>query len=97
MPTRKTFMAFFDNILKTSAQYISCDIMKNLQKNENTDRNERAKFLNRYKLEEVENPTPFPSGKQRQKKSGRGLPTPSLIASVITEVISTENNRPMNQ
>ena len=41
--------------------------------------------------------TPFPSGKQRQKKSGRGLPTPSLMASVITEVISTENRRPKDQ
>jgi hypothetical protein len=28
--------------------------------------------------------TGLPSGKQRQKKSGRGRPTPSLIASVIT-------------
>ena len=38
--------------------------------------------------------TPFPSGKHRQKKSGRGRPTASLIASVITPVISTENRRP---
>lgn len=39
--------------------------------------------------------TPLPSGKQRQKKSGRGLPTASFIASVITPVISTENNKPV--
>lgn len=41
--------------------------------------------------------TSFPSGKQRQKKSGRGRPTASLIASVITAVISTANNRPALQ
>lgn len=40
--------------------------------------------------------TGFPSGKQRQKKSGRGRPTASLIASVITAVISTENKRPVH-
>lgn len=39
-------------------------------------------------------PTPLPSGKQRQKKSGRGRPTPSLITSVITAVMRTENRRP---
>lgn len=38
--------------------------------------------------------TSIPSGKQRQKKSGRGLPTASFIASVITPVIRTENKRP---
>ncbi|GER43877.1 thermolysin [Striga asiatica] len=38
--------------------------------------------------------TPLPSGKQRQKKSGRGRPTASLIASVRTAVISTEKSRP---
>jgi hypothetical protein len=38
--------------------------------------------------------TGLPSGKQRQKKSGRGRPTPSLIASVITAVISTEYKIP---
>lgn len=38
--------------------------------------------------------TPIPFGKQRQKKSGRGRPTPSFIASVRTPVISTENSRP---
>jgi len=38
--------------------------------------------------------TSFPSGKQRQKKSGRGLPTAFFIASVMTAVISTENKRP---
>lgn len=46
------------------------------------------------KIEDVRSPTPFPSGKQRQKKSGRGRPTPSLIASVKTAVIKTENRRP---
>lgn len=40
-------------------------------------------------------PTPVPLGKQRQKKSGRGRPTPSLIASVITAVTNTENRRPV--
>ena len=45
-------------------------------------------------VEELEEPTPLPSGKQRQKKSGRGRPTPSLIASVITPVTSTEYRRP---
>jgi hypothetical protein len=39
--------------------------------------------------------TGFPSGKQRQKKSGRGRPTPFLIASVITAVISTEYRIPV--
>lgn len=39
--------------------------------------------------------TGMPSGKQRQKKSGRGRPTPSLIASVITAVISTEYKIPV--
>ena len=38
--------------------------------------------------------TPLPSGKQRQKKSGRGRPTASLIASVMTPVMSTENKSP---
>lgn len=38
--------------------------------------------------------TPIPSGKQRQKKSGRGRPTASFIASVMTPVISTENKSP---
>nr|ACN36271.1 unknown [Zea mays] len=35
-----------------------------------------------------------PSGKQRQKKLGRGRPTPSLMASVRTPVMSTEKRRP---
>jgi len=43
------------------------------------------------------NLTGIPSGKQRQKKSGRGRPTPSLIASVKTAVISTENRRPADK
>ena len=34
------------------------------------------------------------SGKQRQNESGRGRPTPSLIASVKTAVIATEKRRP---
>lgn len=38
--------------------------------------------------------TPTPSGKQRQKKSGRGRPTASFIASVITPVMSTEKRSP---
>jgi hypothetical protein len=38
--------------------------------------------------------TAFPSGKQRQKKFGRGRPTASLIASVRTPVINTENRIP---
>lgn len=38
--------------------------------------------------------TSFPSGEQRQKKSGRGRPTAFFIASVMTAVISTENKRP---
>lgn len=38
--------------------------------------------------------TSIPSGKQRQKKSGLGLPTPFFIASVKTAVINTANNRP---
>lgn len=38
--------------------------------------------------------TSFPSGKQRQKKSGRGRPVASFIASVIIAVISTANRRP---
>jgi hypothetical protein len=38
--------------------------------------------------------TAIPSGKQRQKKSGRGRPTASLIASVRTPVMSTENRMP---
>lgn len=38
--------------------------------------------------------TSFPSGKQRQKKSGRGRPTAFFIASVTTPVISTANKRP---
>jgi len=45
---------------------------------------------------EMSIPTPIPSGKQRQKKSGRGRPTASLIASVKTAVISTENKMPAN-
>jgi hypothetical protein len=43
---------------------------------------------------EGEHITGTPSGKQRQKKSGRGRPTPSLIASVKTAVIAIENRRP---
>lgn len=42
----------------------------------------------------MENYTSFPSGKQRQKKSGRGRPTASFIASVNTAVIKTENSKP---
>jgi hypothetical protein len=38
--------------------------------------------------------TGTPSGKHRQKKLGRGRPTPSLIASVRTPVMSTENRMP---
>jgi hypothetical protein len=38
--------------------------------------------------------TGSPSGKQRQKKLGRGRPTPSLMASVRTAVMSTENRSP---
>lgn len=38
--------------------------------------------------------TSLPSGKQRQKKSGRGRPTPFLMASVITAVISMANKSP---
>ena len=38
--------------------------------------------------------TGTPSGKQRQKKSGRGRPTPSFIASVTTAVIAIENRIP---
>lgn len=38
--------------------------------------------------------TSIPSGKQRQKKSGRGRPVASFIASVMTPVIKTENNSP---
>lgn len=38
--------------------------------------------------------TSFPSGKQRQKKSGRGLPTAFFIESVITAVTRKENKRP---
>lgn len=41
------------------------------------------------------NSTSFPSGKQRQKKSGRGLPTASFIASVITPVNKTEKRSPV--
>lgn len=46
------------------------------------------------KVEALEELTPLPSGKHRQKKSGRGRPTASLIASVITPVMSTEYRRP---
>jgi hypothetical protein len=46
------------------------------------------------RIEYFRSPTPFPSGKQRQKKSGRGRPTASLMASVKTAVIKTENRRP---
>jgi hypothetical protein len=46
------------------------------------------------KMTLMEGFTGLPSGKQRQKKSGRGRPTPSLIASVITAVISTEYKIP---
>jgi hypothetical protein len=38
--------------------------------------------------------TAIPSGKQRQKKFGRGRPTASLMASVRTPVINTENRMP---
>lgn len=38
--------------------------------------------------------TAFPLGKHRQKKSGRGRPTASFIASVRTEVMSTEYSNP---
>ena len=38
--------------------------------------------------------TSSPSGKHRQKKSGRGRPTASFVASVITAVTRTENKRP---
>lgn len=38
--------------------------------------------------------TSTPSGKHRQKKSGRGRPTAFLIESVMTPVISTANKRP---
>lgn len=37
--------------------------------------------------------TSFPSGKQRQKKSGRGRPTAFFIAFVITEVTKAEYRR----
>lgn len=103
MPTWKAFMAFFDDSFKTSTQNISCDIMIDLENNKNNEtwkgspNSSVAHKLQKWKLttiEEVRKPTSFPSGKQRQKKSGRGLPTPSLIASVITEVISTEKRRP---
>lgn len=36
----------------------------------------------------------MPSGKQRQKKSGRGRPTAFFIASVSTAVTRTEYKRP---
>jgi hypothetical protein len=38
--------------------------------------------------------TGTPSGKQRQKKSGRGRPTASLTTTVRTAVMRTENRRP---
>jgi hypothetical protein len=38
--------------------------------------------------------TATPSGKQRQKKSGRGLPTASLMATVRMAVMRTENKTP---
>jgi hypothetical protein len=38
--------------------------------------------------------TAFPSGKHRQKKSGRGRPTASLTESVMTAVIKTAKKRP---
>ena len=38
--------------------------------------------------------TSFPSGKQRQKKFGRGRPTAIFIASVMTAVTKTEYKRP---
>lgn len=38
--------------------------------------------------------TAFPSGKHLQKKFGRGRPTASLIASVITPVARRENSSP---
>ena len=42
----------------------------------------------------MEDHTSFPSGKHRQKKSGRGRPTAFFIESVITPVTRTENKRP---
>lgn len=47
-----------------------------------------------YRQEMTWKHTAFPSGKQRQKKFGLGLPTASLIESVITPVTRTENRRP---
>lgn len=44
-----------------------------------------------------ERSTPIPSGKHRQKKFGRGRPTASLIASVMTPVNRTEKRRPKLQ
>lgn len=55
----------------------------------------RMNLLKEKKWNEWKNFTGLPSGKQRQKKSGRGRPTPSLIASVITAVISTEYKIPV--
>jgi len=56
--------------------------------NELYDRSSRSSY-NRNNLI-----TGTPSGKQRQKKSGRGRPTASLIATVRMAVIRTENRRP---
>jgi hypothetical protein len=73
---------------------ISGDIIEILEKN--TGFSDHRKFkhwsqrtsigLNMHKenWQHLKDFTGLPSGKQRQKKSGRGRPTPSLIASVIT-------------
>ena len=41
--------------------------------------------------------TAFPSGKHRQKKSGRGRPTASFMASVRTADIRTAKKRPVGR
>ena len=47
-----------------------------------------------YRNSKFRKHTSFPSGKQRQKKFGRGRPTAIFIASVMTAVTKTEYKRP---
>jgi hypothetical protein len=47
-----------------------------------------------HKKKYIRTLTAFPSGKHRQKKSGRGQPAASLTESVMTAVIKTAKKRP---
>lgn len=96
MAAGEALVSLFDHVFISSTQNIPCDIVKELQIYKES---QQINQLDRdypwcYKSND-ELLTPLPSGKQRQKKSGRGLPTASFIASVITPVISTENNKPV--